>query len=460
MVQTSATDVNGQTRMVAFMPPAARFYAFFLSLLRSRHALHGGLYLAANVAAALVPFFLLPFLTRALSPDAYGSYSLFQMVSNAALPLTCWMVGTIIMREFALRQGDEFKRFFTCCLGFCLGLTLLLLVGSGIFSRPLSEALHLPWVWIAAGIFCAFVQALLVIVQNIVTMQRRPGIYLRWRLGAAIASGVLIYAAARFTGTWEAVGQAHVLFSLALCAILLLYLVRARMFLRPESAAKAQADIRLAVGYSTPLVVHAITTSFILQSADRLFVSHYLSIAEAGMYHVAQQLSMAMFVIITSMNQIWQPWFHERMKEDSPESRAAIVRATYLGFALLGMIGIMAIAALWLVFPYFIGAEFQDAKYLFPWLMLAGILNGMYVLVASPLFFFGDTRHIMWCNIGTGLLALALNALLVPIWGVNGAIAATMAATFFMFISIWVASALRHPYPWLACLSTKSAKSR
>lgn len=423
--------------------------AALTQLIASRQARAASLYLGGNIAAAFIPFLLLPVLTRALPPLAYGQYSMFQIISSNAVAIVTWMLPGILIREYHLRDATAYARLFTLCVAGSLllagGWMALAWASSGVMV-PLLQ-LSLPWM--EAGIFCALAQGILIMVQNLLSMQKRPARYLGWRLGFALAMGLVWYwGARRGYGHWQLIGALQTLVSGVCLLLLLVYLWRAGQLRRLRWDAAAHADLSLMVRYSTPLVVNALTASVVLQSADRLLVSHYLGLPAAGIYHVAQQVGLAMFVIVQSLNLVWNPWFHERMKEDGPAVRRQVVRAMYGGFAALAGLGALATLAIWWLFPYLIGAQFLAARAVFPWLMAAGVLNGMYVFVASPLFYFGQTRQLMWCNLGTAGVLILLGVVLVPAYGLLGAAITTLLATVFMCSSVWLTVARTHSFPW------------
>jgi O-antigen/teichoic acid export membrane protein len=428
-----------------------RSITFLQYLSRSTHMRQGLWYLGSNMAAAFIPFLLLPFLTRTLDPTAYGTYSLFTLVIAGALPLVNWMFSTIIAREYGLRDENRFATFFTVCLCITLALTAFWGITAQLLRYPLDRLLHIPPFWIQCGILCALAQGLSSTMQSLYAMRKQPIHYSYWRLGYALAMGAALYLGATYGQGWESLGAAQTIVATGVVCFVFITTARHGWLRRIPWNKPARTDAALAIRYSTPLVIHILTAGFLLQSVDRLFVSHYLGLAEAGSYNVAQQISLTMALLVTSMNQVWQPWINEQLREGTPEAKAKLVRTTYFSFAGLWGAGLLAIGFLWVIFPHLIGAEFHNARHIMPILMVAGIISGMYVLVAAPLFFYGNTMYIMYCNIGTALISVLMNLLLVPRFGMEGAAFATLIATTFMFVSVWITGIRLHSFPWFSC---------
>ena len=423
-----------------------RVIYFSLQCYRSAHARSAVGYFAANVFAALVPFLLLPILTRAMTPAAFGQYSLFQMVVSAAMPLVTLTLSAIIVREYALRAPGDFARVFTTCAGL-MGLAFMAMSAlCFLFQRTIEEAAHLTLPWVMLALVCAAVQGVLASMQGISTMQKRPKIYIRWRAGFALAGGVAAYAAVvMLKGGWQALILSQALASALALGIAAWVSARNRWL----GGAFDKAEAKMALRYSLPLVAHALTAGVILQTADRFFVAQYMGLAEVGSYNVAQQVAMTMYVVVNSINLAWQPWYYEQMQKNNGEARRRIVRWTYAGFGFLAALGLCAVAALWLIFPYFVGADFQDARTVFPWLVLGFVVNGMYVLVAAGMFYTGHTLQLMLCNLVTAAANITLNMLLVPRYGMMGAASSTLLSTVCMLVVVWLMTARIHRLPWL-----------
>jgi O-antigen/teichoic acid export membrane protein len=425
-----------------------RGLSFIQHLSRSTHMRHGLWYLGSNIAAAFIPFLLLPFFTRTLTPAEYGAYSLFTLVAAAALPLVTWMFSTVIAREYGLREAKPFASFFTLCLSITLALTVFWEVASWLLHSIIVPLLHIPIVWVQCAILCALAQGLSATMQSLYAMRKQPIHYSYWRFGYALAMGSALYLGATQGHGWESLSTAHTV--VAACTLGVVFLVTARHgWLRRIGWAQSICkDASLAIRYSSPLVIHTLTAGFLLQNMDRLFVSHYLGLSTVGSYNAAQQIGQTIALLITSMNQVWQPWLNEQLRDGSQDAKQKVVRTTYFGFAALWAVGLLATGFMWMIFPLLIGESFQEGRQVLPILMAAGIVNGMYVLVSAPLFFYGNTKHIMYCNIGTALVSLLLNLLLVPSFGIAGAALATFGAMGFMFSSIWITSMRLHALPW------------
>ena len=68
--------------------------------------------------------------------------------------------------------------------------------------------------------------------------------------------------------------------------------------------------IRYAIVFSAPLIIHSISI-YILGQSDRLMVKHYCGDSEAGVYTLIYQYAILVSLFTNSVNQAWNPWFHD-----------------------------------------------------------------------------------------------------------------------------------------------------
>ena len=417
-----------------------------LQFYRSAHARSAVGYLAANIIAAFIPFCLLPIMTRLMTPEAYGHYSMFMLAVSVAMPLVSLSLVSVVGREYTLRDAAGFSRIFSTSFGLSFIAFFIAIIACLLLRAPLERAIHIPIGALLLALVYAMAQGILLIMQNIRVMQKNPRSYMFWRIGFVLAGSLAGYAAvASHDGDWKSLTVSQSTVGI-ITILIALFVSLKNKWLIPSFN---RSDARLALTYSIPLIIHAMTAGIIVQNADRFFVSQFMGLAEVGSYNVAQQVSLAMYVIVSSLNQAWSPWYYEQMKTGDHNAHRRIVRFTYLGFAGLAVLGLVVAAVLWLAYPYIVGQAFMAGRGIFPLLILGFVLNGMYVLVGSGMFYTGHTFQLMLCNIGSAIVNISLNLWLVPRYGMYGAASATVLSTLAMLLFVWGATARLHRLPWL-----------
>jgi hypothetical protein len=108
------------------------------------------------------------------------------------------------------------------------------------------------------------------------------------------------------------------------CAVIALVLLRRDRLL---SLRWRREDVREALAFGVPLVPH-VAGLFVLNAADRLVINKDLGLAQAGIYMVAVQITMAMAIVFDAINRAYVPWLFARLAEDDPADKRTIVRGT------------------------------------------------------------------------------------------------------------------------------------
>jgi len=422
----------------------------------SKPAFNAVIYFISSSFAALLAFLLLPVFTHNLDAEALGKYSLFQMTMSIGIPLVSLALNSTIGRQFAELEKGALVNYFSSCfwLG-CLAFFVTLFL-SAVFQSWIFALVGLEAKWIALALVCAFTQGLLAVMMTMNTIQKRPFQYALWRIGSALSLGLAVIAVIYgMHGGWQEVVWSQAAISLVLIALLVIAMWRKQWLTLHMN----RRDTRHALDYSLPLVVHTIASLFAMQVMDRLFVKHYLGVQGVGIYHVAQQASMAMWLFVNAINLAWTPWYYEKSLEGTHEAHFTIVRASYKLFAAMCAGAALCIAALWIIFPYLIGEQFMQARSIMPILVIGYVFNGMYMITSTALFHHGKTLWIAFTTIAVAFLSLGFNAAFVPIYGLWGAAASTMLSMVCLFLIVWVIVIRHYNLPWFRRSATRAPQA-
>ncbi len=176
--------------------------------------------------------------------------------------------------------------------------------------------------------------------------------------------------------------------------------------------------------YGTPLVLSGLAT-FAVGSLSRWFIAGRIPDAEIAHLALALKLALATALVLQPFT-FW--WIARRMailKEPAGLERSAVAWGLGVSVLVIGAAGINLVAPVFIgvVFP----AGYHPAIALLPAAVMVSVMNELNTLsnVGSHLRRTGF--HVMAINMAGGATAIAGYALLVPLWGVLGAIAAMVA---------------------------------
>ena len=116
------------------------------------------IYVLSSIASALIPFILLPILTRYLTPEEYGQIAMFIIFTSALAALIGLSVHGAANRRFFDENiiPAELARFNGNCFFILLASTSLFLIVLAFIDNFLAAYLGIPTTWLYLGILSVF----------------------------------------------------------------------------------------------------------------------------------------------------------------------------------------------------------------------------------------------------------------------------------------------------------------
>jgi O-antigen/teichoic acid export membrane protein len=406
-------------------------------------------YLFSNIINAAIPFALLPVLTRYLEPSEYGQVAMFQILVGALAAVVGLNVAGATTRKYYddYSSEHELKYFIAACLQ-------LLLVSGGVafavlfvFREQIAEALGLEVRWVLWAVFLSAASVIIQIRLNQWQVRKKARTYgvmqvLQSALNVLLSLILVLALLKGAEGRMAAQVWTAGLFALVALALLQRDRLFALMVWRPNL-------LKEALAFGVPLIPH-VAGVFFLVSIDRFVINAELGLEQAGIYMVAVQLASAVAIVFSAVHRALVPWLFEHLKRDLPEEKRLIVLYTYIWFALiLFAAGLAFIFGPWIV-VLVAGPEYALAGSVIGWLVLGQTFGGMYLMVASYIFYSKRTGLLSLTTITAGFLNVCLLILLIPAMGLAGASIAFSVAMAIRFLLAWWVAQLRHPMPWFS----------
>lgn len=193
-----------------------------------------------------------------------------------------------------------------------------------------------------------------------------------------------------------------------------------------------------------PLVPASIAL-WIISFSNTFFLNHLASTAEVGVFRVGAQLGAILGIGVWAFQLAWLPYSLSIAREpDAPQvySRVAtLYTAGAVGVSVV-MAGAAPILLLLLAPGYFAAASVIGV------LSLAAASLGAYYVSAIGVIIAQRTGQVGWTTIVAACANLALNALLISIWGIVGAAVASLAANLLSTTLVYAVSQRVYPLPY------------
>jgi len=405
---------------------------------------NAGVYTITNVINATIPFFLLPILTRFMSPSEFGIVSMFALLVASVTPFIGLSLNGAIERQFFNREEIDIAQYIGNCI-------IILLISSSIvgilfasFSNEISKITSFPEKLLWIVVVYTFAQFIISIVLTIWQVQKKSiqyGILNISKTLINISLSIILVVFLELGYSGRIFGQ---FIALAIFAVFsILYLVRKQWL----TFSFNKVYIMHALSFGIPLIPHALSGT-IISMTDRFFITNMVDLSATGIYTVGYQIGSLINLLTSSFNVAYVPWLYERLKLGDEKTKIKIVKFTYSYFVLILIFSLF----FGLVSPYFLGVllgnSFSDSSSFVIWISLGYAFNGMYLMVVNYLFYAQRTKELAAVTFITAILNVILNYVFINESGAIGAAQATSITFLIKFILVWYISQRMYKMPW------------
>ena len=401
----------------------------------------------SNILNAVIPFLLLPVLTRYLTPAEYGEVAMFQTllgVLGAFVGLS--VVGAAGRKYYDDNLTDtEMGLYIGACLQVLVVSAAMVFVSIFFFRENLSIWLGLDKKWVLWTVGLSAFTVMMGLRLGQWQVRKKAKSYGVMQISKSIADmGLsLLFVVILLLGADGRI-TAQIIATGLLAAVALLFLRKDKLLVFFAWNPSYHKEI---IKFGAPLIPH-IGGGFLLVSVDRFVINAELGLAEAGVYMVAVQLAAGAALVFDAVNKAYVPWLFEKLKEDDLEQKKKIVRYTYLWYLVILAGTIVGfVAGPWLV-GLVAGPGYEQAGEVIGWLLLGQAFGGMYLMVTNYIFYSRRTGLLSIATITSGLINLAFLILLVEMFGLTGAAVSFSIAMAIRFLLTWWVAQKRHPMPW------------
>lgn len=407
------------------------------------------IYLVSNILNAVIPFLLLPILTRYLSPAEYGQIAMFQTLLSGITTFIGLNAVGAANRKYYDGNIDKtvLRQFNGSCIHILIISSLIAFIGIFLFQNQLSDFLAIPTSWILAAVIISFFSFITTMRLGQWQIRSQAKWFGLLQVSSSLVNMLLslLFVIILTRGAQGRI-DAQVITGISVAIIALTWLYKDRLL---QIKVWNPQYIKEALLFGVPLIPHHVGF-FLISAVDRFVINQKLGLTDAGIYMVAVQLSSAMVIIFDAINKAYVPWLFEKLKIDNYKDKIKTVKYTYLYF-----IGVLVTAGgAFLIGPFFIkllaGDEYSKAGDVIGFLCIGQAFGGMYLMVTNYIFFTKRTGLLGIITIITGCLNILLLYYFISYFGLVGAAISFALVKFLQFIFTWILAAKLIKMPWLS----------
>lgn len=403
-----------------------------------------GTYGLFSLINSAVPFFLLPVMTRYLTPEDYGIVAVFGVMVSLLIPFVGLNSCGSFSRAYFAPDRFNSGRYMGTVIIFSLITWIIVCTLSGAFNTSLSAFFSFPSDWMWAIPVTALAAILSQVMQVSWQVRERPmsyGIFQNARTISEVGCALLFVVILGMG--WRGRVLSRVLVSLFFACTSLYILIRKKWFVFSFDKAYLSHALRFGI----PLIPHSLA-GILNTSIDRLFITNMIGIADTGLYTVGYQMGAVIGLAAAAFNQAYVPWLFRKLNMNSEREKVTIVRFTYLYFFVIISAAFILGALAPLLMDILVGTKFQGSSAYVIWIALGYSFDGMYYMVVNYIFYVEKTHLLAMVTFMGALVNVFLNYFFIKFNGAVGAAQATSLVYLISFLIVWYLSSRVCPMPW------------
>ena len=384
------------------------------------------LFAVSTFSSKLLSYFLTAYHTRMVPTDAYGAMDLIVSIGNFLIPLVSLGISNAIIR-FGLQKGVDKRELYTNGL-----LSILAGFAAVALAWPLISMI--PYVDGTVGanwaLLLVFVLVSCLRTLNCQFTRAREMVRLYAADGILCTLANLLFNILFLSGF--GLGAAGIILAMicsdAASALFLFFISRIWRYVR---FARVNTQLwRQMLAYSVPLISASLFW-WVTSTSDKVFISAMIGTDANGLFAASYKLPTVLTIVATLFTEAWQI---SAFTDGTKKGRTAFfsrVFGVYQSLMFTAGAGII-----WLCKPVmsvFVGKSYFSGWVFIPLLTLATLFNSFDNFLNS-IYMLEKRSDLSLVTMGAGAaLNLVLNALCIPVWGVQGAALATFLSYFFVF---------------------------
>ena len=387
-------------------------------------------YTVGNYLLKGLSFLTVPIFSRLLSTADYGIFNTY-LAYQCIIFLLLGMALHASLKNAKYAYGEDFSKYNSCCILMAVLSLVVWLVICNLIYPVYGETLGFSRIVVNMLLLDSFGTALIQFFNVYVGLDYRYISFLKISAFNALANlGFSVFFICTIFKNDRATGRilGNAIPVIIIAVVIIWY------FWRKERPRLNGEYAKYALTYSLPLVPHGLS-QVLLSQFDRVMIKHMIGDAKAGIYSFAYTIFSIINVTSTSLENVWGPWFYEKMEQKD----YAAIRKTGSKYA-FGML--MFSAMVMLGAPELVmllsGREYWDAKYSVIPIVMGGYFMFLCTLPSYVEYYYAKTKYIA---VGTGLAALinvVLNVICINRYGYIAAAYTTLVTYLLYFVFHYV----------------------
>lgn len=382
----------------------------FYKIKNNKTLVNGGLFSLYSFMGRGISFFLLMLLAKYIPPAAYGHLSLFNTVVQFVTIFMALNTTPYFAISYFKKAEEDFKKNFTSIYFLGVGTLLFFLLVIFVGGQFLSNALDISQTLLICAVFISFFSFSFHLQQNYFRVQEKVVTYGFYNVGNALLNFALSLILVISLGQgW--MGRINAQLGCALFfGILSLYtFFRSKLF----RISWEKSRYKEIVMWGLPMIPHH-ATGWIRQGLDRYIINFHYTSYQVGIFSFALNVSNIIDMVGMAFNATNSVTLYKtlsnkeltgKQKQEKLNQQTRLIGFVYIALTIVIIVSMSALT--YLALPKYV----ESIPYI--WILcVAGFLKCVYYLYSNYLFYYSETKNLMYITFGTSVMHLLLSLFL------------------------------------------------
>lgn len=394
-------------------------------------------YLLSSLTTKAMGFFLIPLFTHYLTPEEFGTLSTLEALGRV-LPIFISLYLDSAFNRYYFEEkkisSSRVTRLFSTHFWFIVPwgvfVSIITILASPKLVSDLPNVAILPIVVVVFTQLFNQLALMVTMIWNANLLAKKLAIF--QIIMSFLSVAITVYLLVIQDSNWESRIYALGIISVIQFSILL-YIAVSKNWLKFSF----ELDIlKRSLKFSLPLLPN-IAAGWIAMFSDRLILAHYGRLDEVGLYSIAAQVAMLMYIVNDALTKVQGPIAMSGLVSDKEEAKKKM--STFLtGYLLLVSVvyfGIFTFSKELLY--YFTSSAYHDAYFIVSILAFAYVASGVYRIFINIISFHKATWLISLGAFVQAVVNIILNFTFIPTFGMYAAgfstLMSTLAYTYWIY---------------------------
>ncbi|MFC2056484.1 flippase [Chloroflexota bacterium] len=380
------------------------------------------IYSIGRIASTAIGFFLIPLYTRVFTPADYGTIELLLTFNGFLLAFLVLGTDRAQTRYFYESEQKEYKREIVSnilCFRMLWGALVIIIcmIAASAFNQFLFKG-DVPTTYFYLVFLAALFSVILRCLLEVYRLLLRPKSYIVITLSHSLLSTAIIILLVVYFK------QGVLGYLVGYAASILLLIPVAALLLREYISFKFSPSlISKMLKFGIPLMPTGIAI-WVMNFADRYFLTQYTTIAEVGLYAVGAKFGLAIGLITQTFRLAWTPIAFSVAKEPDAKAFFRNVAEGYLvgaSFIIIMLTGISKLIMIMMTQP-----DYYAGYIVVGILAYGAVVYGLYTISTLGVWLGERTIFSTIAIVISAGFNIGLNIAFIPVWGITGAAVATL----------------------------------